>query len=138
MKWNAKIAIACAMLVILVAISRVVIRSDSGKTKATYSQFIEQVRSGEVAGVVVRASRSGASQAFYRLKDGRSERTVLPGNYKDAMTAMEDARVNLEIEDPSSEWLTLLINASPFLLLLGFWVIMMLRFPNHLKLGNTG
>lgn len=137
MKWNTKIAIACAMLLGLVAISRVASRSDSGKPKATYSQFIGQVKAGEVAGVVVSASGTSANRASYRLKDGRTERTVLPANYKDAMTAMEDAGVNVEIEDATSGWLPRIMNAAPFLVLLAVWVFMMGRMKNWPKFGNA-
>jgi ATP-dependent Zn protease len=127
MKWNAKIAVTCLLIICLGAIALVAARSDGSKPTSTYSQFIEKVEAGQVASVVVRVGKSGASPASYLLKDGRAERTVLPTHYQDAIRAMQEARVNIEIEDTSSSWRSMLMNASPFLLLLGVWVFMMLR-----------
>src|SRR5262249_38362720 len=55
----------------------------SSLTTYTYSQFLDQVRGGEVASVVVMGSNSGAADATYRLKSGESVRTVLPSEYGD-------------------------------------------------------
>jgi ATP-dependent Zn protease len=109
----------------------------SGVTKLTYSQFLDQVRAEQVASVIVFGSSSGATQATGRLVDGKTVRTVLPSNYRDALAAMQDKRVNVEIEDASSEPLRLFINATPFLLLLGVWMVLFFKvrkFPN----GNPG
>jgi ATP-dependent Zn protease len=38
--------------------------------------------------------------------------------------------VNIEIRDASSQWIRVLANASPFLLLLGFWFFMMNRMKS--------
>ena len=127
MNWNAKIAVAGALVICPGAIALVAPRSDGSKPTSTYSQFIEKVEAGQVGSVVVRVGKSGASPASYLLKDGRAERTVLPANYKDAMAAMRDARVNVEIEDSSVGWTPMLMHSLPFLLLLGIWVFMMLR-----------
>ena len=77
-------------------------------------------------------SNSGAIQAICRLKDGNAVRTVLPSDYRDAMVAMQDKLlVNVEIKDSSSGSLQLLIKATPFLLLLGVWIFLVIRkFPN--------
>jgi hypothetical protein len=69
----------------------------------TYSQFLDQVRSGQVASVVVIGSNSGAVEAICRLKDGKTVRTVLPSDYRDALVAIQDKLVNIEIRDVSSE-----------------------------------
>ena len=47
------------------------------------------------------------------------------------MVAMQDNLVNVEIQDPSSSPLQLFMNATPFLLLLGAWIVLMIwKFPN--------
>jgi ATP-dependent Zn protease len=97
----------------------------------TYSQFLDRVRTGQIAGVIVMGSNSGATAAICRLKDGNSVRTVLPRDYRDTLVAMQDNQVNIEIRDAASEPLQLLWKASPFLLLLGVWVFLMLwKFSN--------
>ena len=86
-------------------------------TTLTYSQFLQQVEAGQVASVVVMGRNSGAVQAICRLTDGSVRLTVLPSDYRDAMTAMRDRSVNIEIRDSSAGSLQPLVKASPFLLL---------------------
>ena len=101
--------------------------------RATYSQFLEQVRDGKVASATIAPGNSGTSPVTYTMKDGVKARTVLPPDYRDALTAMQDKLVNVDIQDAC--WGGPLINAAPFLLLLGVWLVMLVRFPgNGLKL----
>ena len=44
-------------------------------------------------------SNSSAIQANCRLKDGNAVRIVLPSDYRDAMVAMQEKLVNVEIRD---------------------------------------
>jgi hypothetical protein len=74
---------------------------------------------------------SGAIQAICRLKDGNAVRTVLPSDYRDALVAMQNKLVNVEIRDSSSGSLRLVMKATPFFLLLGVWILLAIRkFPN--------
>ena len=61
--------------------------------------------------MIIDASRSGASRATGRLKDGGVMQSVLPADYRDAIAAMQDKLVDIEIRDASSRWLPLLGNA---------------------------
>jgi ATP-dependent Zn protease len=98
-------------------------------TNLTYSQFLEDVRAGRVSSVVV-VGNTGAAQATLELKDGKTARTVLPSDYKDALRAMQDKQVGIEIRDSSLRpW----VNTIPFFLLLGVWAVLMFRKPNGLK-----
>ena len=72
-------------------------------------------------------SNSGAIQATCRLEDGNTERTVLPANYRDAIVAMQEKLVSIEIRDASSGPLQLVMKATPFLVLLGVWIFLMIR-----------
>ena len=95
--------------------------------RATYSQFLEQVRDGKVASATIAPGNSGTSPVTYTMKDGVKARTVLPPDYRDALTAMQDKLVNVDIQD--ARWGGQWINAAPFLLLLGVWLVMLVRFP---------
>lgn len=90
----------------------------------TYSQFLDSVRAGEVSGVVVMADGHGAKTAILRMKQGRDARTVLPSDFRDALRAMQDQRVDIEIRDGSRDRVRMLINATPFLVLLVVWLIL--------------
>jgi len=124
-----------AMLICLASVPWISLRS---LTKMTYSQFLEQVRAGNVASTTVISSNSGAAQATCRLKGGDTVRTVLPADYRDAMAAMQDKRVDVEIEDSSGP-LRLVSNAAPFLVLLAVWIFLFVRkFPNGPRQGVPG
>lgn len=126
-----KIAIICAVLICVAGVLWMATTSRRSLTTLTYSQFLEKVRTGQIASVIVMGSNSGAIQATCRLKDGNAERTVLPSDYRDAMVAMQEKLVSVEIRDASSGPLQLVMNATPFLVLLGVWIFLMIRkFPN--------
>lgn len=131
MNSKAKLAILCAVLISVAGVLWMATTSQRSLNTLTYSQFLEKVRTGQIASVIVMGSNSGAIQAICRLKDGNAERTVLPSDYRDAMVAMRDKLVNVEIRESSSGPLQLVLNATPFLLLLGVWIFLVIRkFPN--------
>ena len=126
---KAKIPIIWAVAICLAGILWIA-GSRRGLTTLTYSEFIEQVRAGQIASVTIIGGNSSATQATCRLKDGNTVRTVLPSDYRDAMVAMQDKLVNIEIQDSSSGPLRPILNAAPFLLLLGVWSFLVIRkFP---------
>lgn len=139
MNSKARIAIICAVLICVAGVLWMATASQRSLPTLTYSQFLEKVRTGQIASVIVMGSNSGAIQAICRLKDGRAMRTVLPSDYRDAMVAMQDKLVNVEIRDSSSGPLRLFINATPFFLLLGVWIFLMIRkFPNGPRFSVLG
>jgi len=101
-------------------------RTDGSKTKATYSEFLQQVQAGEVKTATIAVSETGASSVTYRLKSGSEWLTIIPQNYQEALAAMQNKLVNIEIRDAQSQRTRVLLNATPFLLLLSFWVVMMI------------
>jgi len=130
MSSKAKIAMICTVLMCVAAVLWIATTGQRSLPTFTYSQFLDQVRSGQVASVVVMGSNSGAVQATCRLQNGKTVRTVLPSDYRDALVAMQDKLVNIEIRDSSSGPLRLFIKAMPFFLLLGAWVFLARRFSN--------
>jgi ATP-dependent Zn protease len=131
-KMNSKdIAIICAVLICVAGFLWLATAGQRSLTTLTYSQFLEKVRTGQIASVTVTDSNSSATQAICRLNDGNTAGTVLPSDYRDALMAMQDKLVDIEIRDSSSGSLRLFINAAPFFLLLGIWIFLMIyKFPN--------
>ncbi len=112
-------------------------RTDGSKTKATYSEFLQQVQAGEVSKATIAVAETGANPVTYRLKSGGEWLTIVPRNYQDALAAMQNKLVNIEIRDAQSQRTRTLVNASPFFLLLGFWIVMMIwmrKNPNFPKM----
>ena len=136
---KAKIAIICA---VLIGVAAALWPAGAGRralTTLTYSQFLEQVRAGQVVSAIVIGTNSGAIEATCRLRQGNTVRTVLPSDYRDDLVEMQANAVNVEIRVSSSGPLRLFLNAAPFLLLLGIWIFMMVRkFPNNPRQGVLG
>ena len=125
------VAIICAVLVCVAGVLWMATAGQRSLTTLTYSQFLEKERTEQIASVIVMGGNSGAIQAICRLKDGNAVRTVLPSDYRDALVAMQDKLVNVEIRDSSSGSLRLIMKATPFFLLLGVWILLAIRkFPN--------
>ena len=133
MNSKAKIAIMCAALICAVVVSWITAANRRSVTTLTYSQFLERVRTGQMANVIVLDSNAGAPEAQCRLKNGIAVRTVLPSDYRDAIAAMQDKLVNVEIRDSRSRLPRLVLNATPVFLLLCAWIFLMIRkFPHGL------
>lgn len=91
------------------------------QTKTTYSEFLQQVHAGDVAKATIAVAETGANPVNYVLKNGARMQTIAPRDYKDALAAMQSKLVNVEIRNASAQRWLMLGNATPFLLLLGFW-----------------
>lgn len=126
MKWNAKtLALFLAAIGFAAGLRWMARDSADRSPKATYSKFLQQVRQGNVSTVTITPGDSGANPATYRAKDGNPGRTVMPSDYRDAIAAMEAGSVDIEIKESSTALFRPLLNAIPFLFLLGFWLFMM-------------
>jgi cell division protease FtsH len=131
MNSKAKGVVFWAVLIGVAGLLWAVIQNKPNSAKATYSQFLQQVQSGQVSKAIIIADHSGANPVTYNLKDGTEAHTVVPSNYQGVLEALQQKMVNIEIRDASRQWVRMLANASPFLVLLGFWVFMMRRMPNR-------
>ena len=131
------IAILSVVLISLAAALWFAKERGRDRAYSSYSEFLRQVRAGQVTSVIIDASKSRASRATGRLKDGGIMQSVLPADYRDAIAAMQDKLVDIEIRDASSGWLPLLGNATPFLLLLALWFFMLQRMRNGTRPGTS-
>ena len=123
MKWIWKKQVLCLMAIgFAAALSWMAHDSEKRPPGATYSQFLREVRQGNVESVTIAPQTSGVNAATYRTKDGHQVSTVLPLDYRDAAAAMEIGSVEIEIRD-AAIWP--LKNAIPFLVLAGVWLFMM-------------
>ena len=129
-----KIAVLCLVLICAAGAVWLTTQSQQDVPNSTYSEFLHEVRSGHVTNVVLVGN---AVKATYRLKDGKTVETTLPSDYKDALTTLQEKQVNIEIRDSSSDPRRLAVNAVPFFLLLGFWLLLLI-FKSPILSGPKG
>jgi cell division protease FtsH len=92
-------------------------------TEYSYSDLFDKVQSGQVLDAAIQGN-----ELHGHLKTSPKDQfhTTIPGNYEDLEKALLAAKVNLSIKEVSSNLgLQLLINAGPFVLLIGVWFFML-------------
>ncbi|HEX4135961.1 MAG TPA: ATP-dependent metallopeptidase FtsH/Yme1/Tma family protein [Bryobacteraceae bacterium] len=127
MDLNAEKYVFFTVLIVVAGLLFMVVKERS-HAGATYSQFLQQVRTGQVSKAVITSPHAPVA---YSLKDGSSNTAMLPPDYRDALEAMRQKMVHIEIKDATPTGSRMLVNSIPFLVLLGFWAIMMLRQSTH-------
>ncbi len=112
------------MLCTAVLLWRVVQTGNAASEKhLTYTEFYQEVKAGSVESVLI----TNGNQVSGKLKgSGNTLRTVLPADYPGIIDVLQDSGVVIEVKESSTPtWVSFLINASPFILLFGFWIFMM-------------
>jgi cell division protease FtsH len=91
----------------------------------TFTQLMQAVEEGKVKSVTVNSS-TGDVQGQYNAADGRSFHTNIPTNYPAIYDLLRQKGVGVTVvKDSGTGWVSILINAVPFVLLLAFWIFMM-------------
>ncbi len=98
------------------------------ETNINFTEFMREVENGKIKSVSIR----NGIDVRGSYKDNSPElRTLIPANYVEIYKILRDSGVEIEIEQSGGGWVSVLINASPFLLLLAFWVFMMRQMQNR-------
>ena len=88
-----------------------------------FSELVEQVKDGKVDSVTLNSTTGDINGKY---KNGDEFHSVIPTNYNDFTKLLLDKKVSVKVEkDNGGNWVSILVNAIPFVLLLGFWIFMM-------------
>jgi cell division protease FtsH len=118
-----------ASLVILIVLWSLFPTGPSSKEFA-FSEFMNEVEQKNVQQVTLQEN-----QARGKLKDGTAFKTVLPTQYADLIKVLRENEVNIVVKDTSrTNWLAILLNWFPILLLIFFWFMFMRQMQSG---GNT-
>ena len=124
MNTNIKTIIFWAVLICVAVLLWTVVHSGHTPPNKdlTFTDFIKQVDEGNVKSVSI--TGNDVKGAF--TSENATLHTMIPSNYPDIYKLLQDKKVGIEIKDTNSQpWISLLVNASPFILLLAFWIFMM-------------
>jgi cell division protease FtsH len=90
--------------------------------QVAFTDFIDQVKDHKVRDVNIAGNEVHGTY----VGSDKGLRTLIPTNYPAIYDQLQQNGVKVEIKDTNSNpWFSLLVQASPFILLLAFWIFMM-------------
>jgi cell division protease FtsH len=123
MNSNLKTAIFWVVLIMLVVVFVTVVRTGQRgpDRNLTFTQFVHDTTDHKVKEVTV-----SGMEVHGTYTDGAAFHTLIPERYSEIYKTLQDNNVSIVIKEANaSNWVSLLINAIPFILLLAFWIFMM-------------
>jgi len=120
---NIKTLIFWVVLICVAVLLFAVVRNGQGhkETDLTFTQFLNKVQEGQVKSVTI-----SGNDVHGDFTGGMGLHTIVPLNYPDVYNKLNDKGVDVTIKDSSSgNWISILLNASPFIVLIAFWIFMM-------------
>ncbi|MCB9383212.1 MAG: ATP-dependent metallopeptidase FtsH/Yme1/Tma family protein [Bryobacterales bacterium] len=102
-----------------------VVRTGRGpdEDQLSFSAFQSKVAAGDVHAVTI---TNGVEIAGKYKNSEKKFTTVIPSDYPAIIDKLDEQGVEINVQPTASPaWLSFLINASPFILLFGFWIFMM-------------
>ncbi len=124
MNSNVKNIIFWVVLICVAVLLWAVVRQGHSKPDRAlnFSEFLTEVESGNIKDVNINGNEVKGD--FNNGKD--SFHTIVPANYPKLFDLLTDKKVAMTLADPSSSsWVSLIVQASPFILIIGFWIFMM-------------
>src|ERR1035438_1039158 len=127
--------------VVLIAVAGMlifVVRQGQGPKdqELSFSQFMDEVKAGRVAKVTV-----AANDVHGEMRNPTQQlHTTVPLNYPNIYDLMKAANppVDVTIKDTSSgTWLSILLQASPFIVLAAFWIFMVRQDRKSTRLNSS-
>ncbi|MGO9259776.1 MAG: ATP-dependent metallopeptidase FtsH/Yme1/Tma family protein, partial [Bryobacteraceae bacterium] len=122
MSSNVKMLVFWAVLIGLAIVLFTVMRPGQEKERqVSVTEFVSRIKEGKVKEVSI-----AGTEVKGTFTDGPF-RTEIPANFPDIYRMLTDAGIKFDYkESGSSNWVSLLINISPFILL-GAWLVIMMR-----------
>ena len=113
------------VIICLAVILYTVVGRGKGKPEVNlaFSQFLSEVEAGRIKSVKI----SGTEVKGQFVDDSQGPmRTLIPANYPEVYKILREKNVAMEMQEATNGTLvSLLVNAVPFVLLLGLWIFMM-------------
>ena len=126
MNSNVKTAILWVVIICLAVLLWTVVKqgNHTQPTQLTFSDLMKKVNDGDVDSALINSSTGDVTGKF---KGSESEfRSVVPPTYNNLYDKMIEKNVKVTSQkEGGNQWVSLLVNAIPFVLLLAFWIFMM-------------
>jgi len=120
---NIKTIIFWVILFCVAGLLFAVVHNSQGKkdTEFTFTEFMGKVQEGQVKTATI-----NGSDVHGDMLGGAPYHTTVPTNYPALYDKLSDKGVGVSVKDQTSgSWISILLNASPFIVLIAFWIFMM-------------
>src|SRR5437588_410824 len=117
-------AVFWVVFIMVVVLLWTVVRQSKSPSDQTlsFTQLMTEVENDRVKSITITGNDAHGTFA----NDQGEFRAVVPGNYQPMVDTMRSKKVDIHYgKETGSGWVSVLINASPFILLLAFWIFMM-------------
>ena len=124
MNSNIKTLVFWVVLIGLALLLFMVVHNSQGRPdqQLTFTQFLSDVDQKQVKDAVV----DGNDVTGHLQGGDQPYKTTIPINYPDVYKKLTDAGVSVTIKPiNSSTWVNILLNTSPFIVIIAFWIFMM-------------
>jgi cell division protease FtsH len=121
---NIKTLIFWVVLICVAVLLFAVVRTGQGpKEQAlSFTEFLDKVQEGQVKEVTI----TGTEVHGLFQNPNLGLHTYIPANYPSLIDLLREKKVVTTYKDANSgSWISILLNASPFIVLLAFWIFMM-------------
>ena len=122
MNSNIKHLMLWVVLIAVAGLLIAVVRSGQGPKdrEMIFSEFMNEVAAKHVADATI-----AGNDVHGKMTDGAGYHVIIPVNYPDIYNKLDAMGVKTTIKDTSSgTWLSILLQASPFIVLAAFWIFM--------------
>jgi cell division protease FtsH len=121
---NIKTAVFWVVLICVAVLLVAVVRTGQTRkeTNISLTEFVNQVEDGKVKEVTI----TGTEVHGVYINQNLGFHTLMPPNYPELYKILQEKNVNVEYKDAGSgNWISMLLNVSPFIVLVAFWLFMM-------------
>ena len=127
-----KKAIFWGVAILVVVLLWTVVKQDPGPPTPTitWSRFSSEAKNGNIAEITVAPD----DLIIGRFKNGAAFKTVAAPFYRDTVERLMEQGVSVRfLQKNPQAWASIVINAIPFILLLGFWFFMLRQLSKAKK-----
>ncbi|MEO7145761.1 MAG: ATP-dependent zinc metalloprotease FtsH [Bryobacteraceae bacterium] len=125
MNSNVKTAVVWVFIIVMGVLVWAIVHGSRTPTpqQLTFSELMQKIDAGKIDTAVINSSTGDVHGEY---KDHAEFRSTVPPTYNSLYDKMFDKGVQVTSQkDTGGNWVSILINAIPFVLLLAFWIFMM-------------
>lgn len=126
------------LIAVLVLISRFVNFGTSSEiTEVTYSQFLNEIKSGNMVSATIKIYDTYPSEVSGKLKSGTEIKAATPGEINLLIQTLSDSNVDFDVRRVTSTFWSIFWSFAPWILILVFWWFFMQRMLQGANAGNN-